>query len=92
MSGMLPAMSTATNPTGSDPAAATRPALSCATPAVSSGHAGGMAASQSLSTHSRVSRWREWSYLPAHTGHPGTGLAGQQNARLSVPVTPRPPR
>ena len=50
MSGMLPAMSTATNPTGSDPAAATRPALSCATPAVSSGHAGGMAASQSLST------------------------------------------
>src|SRR5215467_15913997 len=50
---MLPATSSATNPTGPVAASATRPSLSWAMPSASRGHAGGIAACQSHATHSR---------------------------------------
>src|SRR5215469_5520807 len=50
---MLPALSSATNPTGPVPASTIRPSLSRAMPSASRGHARGIAARQSDSTHSR---------------------------------------
>jgi hypothetical protein len=43
-------------------------------------------------THHALPVSRERSYLPAHTGHPRTGLTDQQNARQRAQVTPRPSR
>src|SRR5215469_8721814 len=87
---MLPASSSATNPTGQVPASATRPSLSWAMPPASRGHAGGIAACQSDSTHSRSAAGAKGRICQCIAGilAPGSLASTPISPRASSPINP----
>src|SRR5215472_10677289 len=87
---MLPASSSATNPTGPVPASATKPSLSWAMPPASRGHAGGIAACQSDSTHSRSAAGAKGRICQRIAGilAPGSPTSMPISALASSPINP----